>query len=1266
MDEERENEELDLATFLKTDLCDEAGKESYPKKAAEIIYEIGKIYRKQSPDKISLIKSVGLFNAAIVRNPINLQQIKTDVSETCQCILKEAKASNQNADLIKKGNQIKQSINDFRNEVNQLLFTDDRSANNEKQLEAKAKNRVHCVSQKISLIQRINQMIALKYKQIMADLGQFCENTLGTAPCDYAIAGMGSLARTEITPYSDFEHVILLFDDRNYESYLEYFRWYSVIFHTVILNLQETIIPSLNIKTFNDKNFVLGDWYYDACTPRGISFDGMMPHASKFPLGRVQHTENKPFETELIKPVSEMLKYLSSDADLKNGYHLADILTKTCFVFGNEDVFKQFETGVQRYLNETTKRKRIEQVIQQVKDDLDNYCTRFRLANLKSNSTINIKRLIYRSTTIFIAALGRIHNISANSSFEIVNEMEKHNKISKNTRDELCYAIAIACEIRLKVYSKNNSQNDSPIDLKQKQQIINHVLDIVGASSTIKYFQIAYCLQCEVAKELNFTKLHFYSDPQMFNFKLGVVFEIDKLKAKFLKHRPNYVWNRNEFIFDKCIKELAIPEDVECDFNTTDNTKLLKKLANYLRSTGIYDEALEFYQQTLEIDQNKSTDEKKDGNIAESLHSIGECLRHMQQYDDALTHFNQSLEIKLNISHDQEKDGSIATTLDCIGSCLRQMQQYDNALTHLKRSLEIDRNKSHDEHKDGNIATRLNNIGLCLKEMQQYEEALTYYKQSLEINQNILLDERKNIATRQNNIGVCLMKMHKLDEALNHLKQALEINQNISHNKSKDISIATRLNNIGFCLMEMQKYNDALIYFKQSLEIAQNISLDERKDSNICTRLRKLGICLMKMQQYEDAFTHLNQSLDIKRNILRDQSKDDKIPETLDAIGLYLRQMQQCDHDVNHSKQLLEIINRIISHDEQKDSDIAETLDAICLCLRQLQQYEDAYTESVAHDGNMSVTQGPSFAERVRGSSQISRPNCLNFKTKSNLRRYEVIEFLQKMNFSKSKLVGVGEMKGRSIDITCKTRHNVLELYELLKEVDFIYNLNLYETENINVLVGWVPIPMTNEVIQKNIEMNYGKVLKIVDKNHKDGLKSSIRIITMKKCEIEMKPIPSYVKIEGCELYVTYSGQQITRKYCGNKGHVQSNCQKRLQDFPNLTSDQNNGNIFESASIENFEISADNIKLPKKRKLASDLNDSQSNFQVAKLCAEERSGDQTLNKPKIHHNTEPQVTVEILSSLSDGENISTNEIDSNVQQKEWWQETTESFQNTFY
>ena len=202
---------------------------------------------------------------------------------------------------------------------------------------------------------------------------------------------------------------------------------------------------------------------------------------------------------------------------------------------------------------------------------------------------------------------------------------------------------------------------------------------------------------------------------------------------------------------------------------------------------------------------------------------------------------------------------------------------------------------------------------------------------------------------------------------------------------------------------------------------------------------------------------------------------------------------------------------------------------------------------------------------------------------------------MQKINFSKSKLVDIGELKGTSIDITCKTRENVLELYELFKEVDFIYNLSLYEIENINLLVGWILIPLTNEVIQKNIEMNYGKVLKITDKTYKDGLKSGMRINAKMQNRIEANT-KLYQNRRLRTMHYLHSGQQITCKYCGNKEHVQSNFQKRLQDFADLTNDQNHSKIFKSTSIENSQTSVDNAKLPKKRKLALDLNDSKSNF----------------------------------------------------------------------
>ena len=64
----------------------------------------------------------------------------------------------------------------------------------------------------------------------------------------------------------------------------------------------------------------------------------------------------------------------------------------------------------------------------------------------------------------------------------------------------------------------------------------------------------------------------------------------------------------------------------------------------------------------------------------------------------------------------------------------------------------------------------------------------------------------------------------------------------------------------------------------------------------------------------------------------------------------------------------------------------------------------------------------------------------------------EVIELLKEINFEPQRLVGVAKMKSRSIDITCKTRQDTLHFYEKLRQIDFAYNIRLYESDNINVL----------------------------------------------------------------------------------------------------------------------------------------------------------------------------------------------------------------------
>ena len=102
---------------------------------------------------------------------------------------------------------------------------------------------------KINMVKSIQQQITIDYLSIMECLARRCIRMLGEPSSKFALVGMGSLARKEITPYSDFECIIVLEEgvqkSKNYQRTLEYFRWFSVIFQIVLISLGETILPSI-------------------------------------------------------------------------------------------------------------------------------------------------------------------------------------------------------------------------------------------------------------------------------------------------------------------------------------------------------------------------------------------------------------------------------------------------------------------------------------------------------------------------------------------------------------------------------------------------------------------------------------------------------------------------------------------------------------------------------------------------------------------------------------------------------------------------------------------------------------------------------------------------------------------------------------------------------------------------------------------------------------------------------------------------------------
>ena len=968
-----QKQENDLAKKLKQ-ICDKDGDEKAPKQSAEIFYKLSQIYC-QNNVMVSLIRRATLLNAAITRKPSNMQEIKNDLNKHCFCVLKQAGAKQLNADLIAAAAKVEEKIKTMRNEVNQEL-------DYLKMSEAMYKTKKQIENIKIKTIRNLQEKIAKDYKHIMAEILQYCETVMGNTPCRFVLVGMGSLARKEITPYSDFEHIIVLEENcqqrPDYEKVLKYFRWLSVIFQIIVINLQETIVPSVDIDCFKTTtNKKKESWFYDKITTRGISFDGMMPHACKFPLGqKVLSNENKEYKTELIKPVNEMLKYLSSQTDLKNGYHLKDILTKVCYVGGDKNIFESFQAKVYHVLDNQYQEKKKKEIKKALIEDLDNFATRSNFLKHTSKS-FNIKKDLYRSSTIFISAMGQVENIHASSCFDIIEALAEKQVINDKLKSKLMYAVAVACELRLTRYMKQKRQDDQIKSSISHQDAVQALLENINKTDLFFYFQIVYALQCRVSKQFDLKKAHFYSDPKLLNCRLYYClgdfqnFVQFAKEYKPLKYNPTSRLQSADEILTLLEKEIELVFHQNIfsawNYDYVSERSSLEIIYNFgleLRNSGNNDDAKEIFEILNELLTLKITQIEKEScktispNIVIekriliphifhyellALKQIGFCCMNLDQPDDALDYLQRLLKIYEKASLDIGSDVNVASTLNNIASCFMNMHKPADALDYLQQSMKIYEKASLDIGSDVNLAMTLNNIGKCFMDMHKLADALNYIQRSLKIYEKASLDigSNVNVAQMLNNIGKCFKDIHKPADALDYLQQLLKIYEKASLDIRSDVNVAGTLNNIGNCFMDMHKPADALDYLQRSLKIYEKASLDIGSDVNVATTLNNIGLCFRNMHKPADALDYLQQSLKIYEKASLDIGSDVNVAMTLNNIGNCFMDMHKLADAMIHQQRSLKIYEKA-SLDIGSDVNVAGRLNNIGLCFMDMHKPADA------------------------------------------------------------------------------------------------------------------------------------------------------------------------------------------------------------------------------------------------------------------------------------------------------------------------------------
>lgn len=121
-------------------------------------------------------------------------------------------------------------------------------------------------------LQSINQEMTQKIKDYIANLVKECVEKLAqigkTPPCEYAIVGLDSLAREEMTPFSPVKYTIMTENEQ--EQTIEYFTLLSTLLRQRIVKLGETPLSAFKGNGFYS--------FTDSITPQGFSIGDAVIH----------------------------------------------------------------------------------------------------------------------------------------------------------------------------------------------------------------------------------------------------------------------------------------------------------------------------------------------------------------------------------------------------------------------------------------------------------------------------------------------------------------------------------------------------------------------------------------------------------------------------------------------------------------------------------------------------------------------------------------------------------------------------------------------------------------------------------------------------------------------------------------------------------------------------------------------------------------------------------------------------------------------------